>query len=39
MELSATVQAAIDDAAKLVESIVSKILNANEASWTTNDFK
>ncbi|MGA2353670.1 MAG: hydrogenase maturation protease [Terriglobales bacterium] len=36
MGLSATVEAAIDDAVKLVETIVGKILNGDEASSTTN---
>jgi hydrogenase maturation protease len=39
MELSSTVQAVIDDAVKLVESIVSQILSADDASQATNDFK
>jgi hydrogenase maturation protease len=39
MELSSTVQAVIDDAVKLVESIVSKILNPQESGQVTNDFK
>ena len=39
MGLSSTVQAVIDEAVKLVESIVSRIVNANDASQATNDFK
>jgi hydrogenase maturation protease len=39
MELSSTVQAVIDDAVKLVESIVSQILSPDNASQATNDFK
>jgi hydrogenase maturation protease len=39
MELSSTVQAVIDDAVKLVESIVRKILNPQESDQMTNDFK
>ena len=39
MELSSTVQAVIDDAVGLVESIVSKILNPKESGQMTNDFK
>lgn len=33
MGLSATVEAVIDDAVKLVESIVSKILSGDDAAW------
>jgi hydrogenase maturation protease len=44
MGLSAPIEAVIDDAVKLVESIVSKILhskilNGDEAGWTINDLK
>jgi hydrogenase maturation protease len=39
MGLSATVEAATDDAVRLVESIVSKLLTGNEATWTLNDLK
>jgi hydrogenase maturation protease len=39
MGLSTTVEAAIEDAVRLVESIVSKLLTGSEASWTINDLK
>jgi hydrogenase maturation protease len=39
MGLSEPIEAVIDEAVKLVESIVSKILNGDEASWTINDLK
>jgi hydrogenase maturation protease len=39
MGLSETVEAAIDDAVRLVESIVSKLLTGTEATWTIDDLK
>jgi hydrogenase maturation protease len=39
MGLSGAIEAAVDDAVKLVEAIVGKILSGNESSWTINDIK
>jgi hydrogenase maturation protease len=39
MGLSSTVEAAINDAVRLVESIIGKLLSGNEASWTIDDLK
>jgi hydrogenase maturation protease len=39
MELSEPVEAALDDAVKLVESLVRKILSGDEGTWNTNDIK
>jgi hydrogenase maturation protease len=39
MGLSATVEATIDDAVRLVESIVGKLLSGNKANWTIDDLK
>jgi hydrogenase maturation protease len=39
MGLSASVEAVIDDAVTLVESIVSKIIEGNHAGWNIDDFK
>ena len=39
MGLSAPIEAVLGDAVRLVESIVNKILNGDEAGWTINDLK
>jgi hydrogenase maturation protease len=39
MGLSEPIEGAVEDAVKLVEAIVGKILSGNESSWTINDIK
>jgi hydrogenase maturation protease len=39
MGLSEAIEAAVDDAVKLVEGVVGKILSGDESSWTINDIK
>jgi hydrogenase maturation protease len=39
MGLSEPIEAAVEDAVKLVEAIVGKILSGDESSWTINDIK
>jgi hydrogenase maturation protease len=39
MGLSAPIEAVIDDAVKLVESMVGKILSGDESDWTIHDLK